>query len=179
MLEIDNVLFLSVFCFLFLGSKAMGTEVTSTGDITGFWKTINDKTGKSQSIVAIYTKNNMYFGRIIVTYNDDGSVGDNLNSPKERAPGVVGNPYYAGMDIIWDMKKEGSKYVDGKIIDPEKGDIYDAEMWLSQGNLVVRGEILFFGENQTWVRAKDTDFPPNFNKPDISKFIALIPQVKH
>ncbi|MFI5343605.1 MAG: DUF2147 domain-containing protein [Chlamydiales bacterium] len=161
-----------------MGTTLVGEEANESS-VTGFWQTMDDKTGRPQSIVALYPYRGLYFGRMVVTFDDSGKLSDTINDPKDRAPGVVGNPYYSGMDIIWDMKKEGSKYVGGKIIDPEKGDIYDAEMWLSHGRLIVRGEILFFGENQTWLPAVESDFPPNFKKPDLNQFIPVIPTVKH
>ncbi len=128
-------------------------------DAVGFWKTINDETGKAESIVAIYPHEGKYYGRIIATVGDDGKVQDTMYSPKERAPGVEGDAYYCGMDIIWDLKNNGSKFTDGKILDPEKGKIYDAEMWTKDGNLIVRGEIWLFGENEKWIPARDNDFP--------------------
>lgn len=147
-------------------------------DIVGFWKTIDDKTGKPQSIVAIYKYRNKYYGRLIATFNDRGVVEETIYNPKERAPGVKGNPYYVGLDFIWNLKQEGSRYVDGKIMDPEKGRIYDAEAWIDKGNLIMRGQFLFIGRNQTWPPATDKDFPQGFQKPDLNKLVAEIPRIK-
>jgi uncharacterized protein (DUF2147 family) len=146
-------------------------------DVVGFWKTIDDETKKPQSIVGIYEHEGKYFGRIILTYNDKGGINDSIENPKNRAPGVVGEPYYAGMDIMWDLKKEGSKYTDGRILDPEKGRIYHAEMWPDRGNLIVRGEVWIFGANQEWLPAAN-DFPAGFSKPDLKNLIPTIPQAK-
>jgi len=170
-------LFLSFF-FNLQNVEGVVNNENPAEEITGYWKTINDKTGKPQSLVLIYPYQGKYFGRILATYNEDGSFGDTIYQPKERAPGIIGNPYYSGMDIIWGLEKKGAKYTDGKIVDPERGSIYDAELWLNRGNLVVRGELLFFGENQTWLRANEKDFPPNFKKLDIEKIIPIIPEVK-
>lgn len=163
------------FCFALLSAFQ---SLPSTDDITGFWKTVDDKTGKAQSVVAIYEHKGKYCGRLIVTYRPDGTVKDTLDQRTERAPGVKGEPYYAGLDFIWGLQKEGSKYVNGKIMDPQKGKIYDAELWVQDGNLIVRGKILFIGRNQTWPAAKDSDFPPNFSKPDLTAFVPVIPQRK-
>lgn len=147
-------------------------------DVTGFWKTINDKTGKAESIVAIYEYKGKYYGRLIATFNPQGVIDDTIYTPKDHAPGVEGEPFYSGLDILWDLKKNGSKYSGGKIMDPEKGRIYDAEMWIKDGILVVRGEIWFFGANQEWPRATDSDFPPGFKKPDLTQMVPVIPKVK-
>lgn len=147
-------------------------------DVVGFWKTVDDKTGTTQSIIGIYEYQGKIYGRIIATYADDGKIQDTMYSPKKRAPGVIGNPFYAGMDIIWDLKLEHTRYAEGKILDPEHGRVYDAEMWRQGNNLVVRGEIFFFGVNQTWPEAKDNDFPHDFVKPNLAQLVPVIPKVK-
>lgn len=147
-------------------------------DVTGFWKTINDQTGKPESIMAIYPYQGKYYGRLVATYDNDGKITDTIDNPIDRAPGVEGEPYYSGLDIMWDLKEKDGKYVDGKIMDPEKGRIYDAEMWIKDGVLVVRGKIWFFGANQEWPRVVDSDFSGNFHKPDLTKFVPVIPKVK-
>lgn len=148
-------------------------------DVVGFWKTIDDKTGKPQSIVAIYEYQGKYFGRIIATYNDQGKFKDTIYLAKERAPGVEGNPHYAGMDIIWDLEKDknGSKYKSGSILDPLHGRIYDAEIWVENGKLVVRGKILFLGRNQTWPPVNLSEFPQGFKIPELHTLIPAIPTV--
>lgn len=164
--------------FFILSIFFLNTLAADQG-VIGFWKTINDKTGKPESIIGIYQYNGKYYGRIIATYNDDGqTINDTMQNPKDKAPGVEGDAYYSGMDIMWDLKDQGDKFTDGKILDPREGKIYNAEMWLQNNNLVVRGEIWVFGENQTWVPARDTDFPPSFQKPDLARFVPQIPKVK-
>ncbi len=162
---------LLIACSLF----SMGTLCSQ--DILGFWKTIDDQTGRPESIIAIYQYHNRYFGRIIATYDDSGKLEDTIYTPKNRAPGVIGHPFYSGMDILWDLKQEGSRFVDGEILDPEKGRVYGAEIWTQNGKLIVRGKILFFGRNQSWDPVSDADFPPNFQKPDLTKFTPSIPRI--
>ncbi len=101
---------------------------------------------------------------------------DSIYKPVQRAPGVVGNPYYSGLDIIWNLADRGSKFK-GKILDPEHGDVYNAELWIDQGNLVVRGKLLIFGRSQTWLPATKVDFPQGFKMPDLSKMVPSIPVV--
>lgn len=162
-------------CFLYL--LCFGTFL-SAADVVGFWKTISDKTGKPESILAIYEYRGTYYGRLVATYDDSGRIDATMNRPNGRAPGVEGNPYYAGLDIMWGLKPDGNKYSNGKIMDPEKGRIYDAEMWTKDGMLYVRGKIWIFGANQIWPPAQDSDFPADFNKPDLTAFTPSIPRVK-
>lgn len=149
-------------------------------DVVGFWKTINEHTHKPESVVAIYEYQGRIFGRLIVTFDDTGKIQDTIENPKERAPGVQGNPFYCGLDIIWDLEKErgGSKYINGKIMDPEKGKVYHAKLWRDGSDLIVRGELLIFGRNQTWPPAVEADFPTGFKKPDLTKLVPKILPVK-
>ncbi len=168
---IKKISCLTLFCFLIFNVSLFADE------IVGFWKTISDETKKPESIVAIYKYKNKYYGRLIATYDDDGHILDTIENPKTKAPAVKGNPYYSGLDFIWDLEKAGSKYENGVILDPQKGDEYAAEAWIENGNLVVRGEILFLGKNQTWPKAKDSDFPAGFKKPDLRALVPKIPEV--
>ena len=162
---------LSGLLFLFLTISGFGTD-----DIGGFWKTINEQ-GEAQCIIAVYDYDDIYYGRIIATFNEKGEIDDSIYKPVKRAPGVVGDPFYSGLDIIWDLVDVGVKFK-GKILDPEKGNVYNSELWTENGNLVVRGKYLVFGRNQTWRAVADSDFPKGFKKPDPTTFVPSIPEVK-
>ena len=148
-----------------------------SADVVGFWKTVDEETGKAESIVAIYEYKGKYYGRIIITFDNDGKIQDSIEAPKKRAQGVIGNPFYAGLDILWDLKPQGTKYVNGEILDPQRGRVYDAKIWNDNGKLIVRGELLIFGRNQTWPPAEESDFPPGFKKPVLAELVPAIPKV--
>lgn len=167
-----NILSLNLF-FILVCCQAIAMD-----DISGFWKTVDENTGRAQSIIAIYEYQGKYYGRLVGTYDENGNIKDSIYNPKERAPGVLGNPFYAGLDIIWNLQNNGNKLTNGKILDPEKGKIYGAEMWLKNGQLVVRGKILFFGRNQTWLAVADDEFKGSFKKPNLRTFVPSVPQVK-
>lgn len=143
-------------------------------DIGGFWKAVNEKTGKANCIVAVYQYQGIYYGRIIGTYNQDGVMDDTIYAPVDRAPGVRGNPFYCGLDFIWGLREKGGRFM-GKILDPKQGDVYNAELWVKQGNLIVRGKLLFFGRNQEWLPATASDFPKGFQMPNVAAFVPSIP----
>lgn len=169
-------------CFLLslfsLLSCSFGIFADGPTDVIGYWKSIDEQTGKPQSVVAVYEHNGKYYGRLVVTFDDNGQVQDSIADPKKRAPGVAGDPFYSGLDFIWDLQKNDSRLTDGQILDPEQGKIYNAQMWRDGKNLIVRGEILFFGRNQTWPPAQEGDFPQGFTKPDLSTLTPVIPEVK-
>src|SRR5579871_1263218 len=105
--------------------------------ITGLWKSRDQHSDKARALVAIYKYQDKYYGRILATYDDEGKIKDTILKKKETAPGVVGNPPYCGMDFIYnieeeeDIGEENVKYK-GKIIDPEKGEVYKAKFWIRQ-----------------------------------------------
>ena len=150
----------------------------TAGNIGGFWKTINEE-GIAQSIIAVYPYQGLYYGRLIATFDESGKnqIEDSIYKPIKRAPGVAGDPYYCGLDIIWNLKLSGSKYK-GKILDPQKGDIYNAELWEEGGKLFVRGKYLIFGRNQIWLPVQDSDLPSGFTLPDVATFVPVIPVPK-
>lgn len=163
-----KTLFLSLFVFLIC------CDVFCADDILGFWKTIDENTGKAQSIIAIYEYQGRYYGRIMATYNENGRIKDSIYHPVERAPGVIGNPFYSGLDIIWNLRNKENKFLDGKILDPQKGKVYGAELWRKNDQLVVRGKLWIFGRSQVWQPVADSEF----KKPDLRKFVPQIPQVR-
>src|ERR1700679_3309113 len=83
---------------------AITSPLFSAESIGGFWKTIDDKTGRAECVIAVYEYEGLYYGRIIGTFDEDGKMNDSIYSPIKRAPGVAGNPFYSGLDIIWDLE---------------------------------------------------------------------------
>ena len=160
---------LLLFLLLFLSCSLYANE------IGGFWKAVDEKTGRPRCLVAVYNYQGKYFGRIVALYNDRGQRVDTIYEPDERAPGIAGNPYYCGMDIIWGLEWH-KKNFSGKIVDPEKGNIYNCELWTNNGLLIVRGKLLCFGKNQAWVPAHDADFSYGFAKPDVNMFVPQFPR---
>src|ERR1700740_1300278 len=80
------------------------------GDITGYWKSISDKTGKPQCVVVIYEYKNNYYGRMIGSFDDNGKMDDTFANPHKKAMALPGQPYYSGLDFIWGLDKRGSDY---------------------------------------------------------------------
>lgn len=151
-------------------------SLTGAEPIQGFWKTINEQ-GVAQCIIGIYEYEGLSYGRIIATFNSEGQVKDSIYHPVERAPGVVGDPYYSGLDIIWYLAESGQVFK-GKILDPQAGKVYRAELWRDAQNLIVRGKLLMFGRSYTWRPVTASDLPEGFQLPDLSTFTPDVPETK-
>ena len=124
---------------------------SSYAQITGTWKTYDDKSKKARSTVYIYkAKNGKYYGKVksLLIESEKGQkcvkcTGDKKNKPIE------------GMVIISGLQKDGNEYDDGTILDPEDGKVYDCKIWkASNGDLKVRGYWGWFYRTQTWKKVK-------------------------
>ena len=116
---------------------------------------------------------------MLVTYDDQEQLEFIAGDPSgDRATLWVGDPYYAGMDIIWGMEDKGDRWKKGSICDPEEGKIYASEMWIEKGNLMVRGKIGPFGRNQTWIPLTAADLPPGIKMQPVSTWKPVIPVKK-
>ena len=145
-------------------------------DIAGFWQTIDQTTHKPSSVVAVYAYEDKYYARILASFNDKGEINDSIYKPDGRAPGLEGKPYYSGLDFVWNVTYEGAGKFSGYVVDPRNGKVYDAELWRSGPDLILRGEMFVFGQNQTWPPFPESGFNASFPKPDVSTFVPVIPQ---
>ncbi len=158
-MKVLSIFFMLTFCSMLVAQP-----------IDGFWKHVNSKTGETQCIISIYEYQDKRYGRMVCTFDASGKMNDNLYTPIDRAEKISGSPYYCGMDLLWDLQKSGSKFR-GKIVDPRSGKIYSASIWTKNDNLIVRGELFFFGKSEVWYPVEETDFPLDFKKPDATQFI--------
>lgn len=122
----------------------------SAQSIVGSWKTIDDNSGKPRSIVEIYEKDGEYYGKIVKLFRDPD---EDQNPTCDECKGKLKGKPIIGMEIITGMEKDGDEYNDGEILDPENGKTYDCKLWVEDGNLKVRGFLLFFYRTQTWLPA--------------------------
>ncbi len=137
--------------YLFTIALGLCSLVASAQSIKGQWVTIDDNTGKKRSVVEIYEKEGKYFGKIVKLFRapeeDQDPVCDDCKDYRK-------NQKIIGMNIITDMKKEGEELVDGEIMDPENGKIYECKIWREGNELKVRGYLYFLYRTQTWLPAE-------------------------
>ena len=117
----------------------------------GKWKTIDDNTGEEKSIIDIFERNGLIYGKIIKIFPP---AGDDPDPVCNKCPEDDGRykKKIIGMEIIQDMKKSGEELTDGTILDPEAGKVYRCRLWIEGGDLKVRGYWGPFFRTQTWKR---------------------------
>ena len=117
----------------------------------GRWKTIDDKTSTTRSIVRIFENDGLYFA----------AVEQNLRPGEEnkvcsRCTGDRNNQPLIGLVFMRNVRLIDGEYRDGEILDPDSGTIYRCKMRLEDNGrkLRVRGfvGVSLFGRSQVWER---------------------------
>lgn len=126
-------------------------NVLAQETIFGQWKTIDDITGSVRSIVEIVEKDGMAYGKVIKGYPAPGESPDKVCTLCE---GSRKNKPIVGMTIITAMKydEDDKAWVNGEILDPDSGQVYECKIWLEEGKLKVRGYVSLFYRTQSWIR---------------------------
>ena len=146
-----KALILNVFLF---GLAWLCCYESSGQSIVGKWKTIDDESGEPRSVVEIYKKGDIYFGKVLQIFskpNEDPDPICDLCEDDRKDHKVI------GMEIIRDMQfdAKSNQYEEGTILDPENGNIYDCKIWIEDGNLKLRGYLYFLYRTQTWLPFHD------------------------
>jgi len=138
---------LGVLCSLLLLGAA---HAASPDSPVGQWKTIDDKTGKPKSIVEITESNGVLTGKIVELL--EGAAEKTCS----KCEGDQKDQPLVGMKILWDLKKEGNEWTEGKIFNPADGGVYSSKAKLIDGGktLEVTGKWMVFSKQQQWQRVK-------------------------
>ena len=122
--------------------------------IVGDWKTVDDKTGQSFSIVHIYkATDGLYYGKIAKMLVPTPPPADVCT----ECEGADKNKPLEGLVIIRGMKAVDGELREGRVLDPESGKFYYGKIFLKDGKLVLRGSLDkrgILGRNQTWISAQ-------------------------
>ena len=121
----------------------------------GKWKTVDDDTGRVESIVEITEKDGKLSGRIeklmIIPGDDPDPKCDKCEGEKKDKP-------ITGMTIIWGLTRDGDEWNGGTVLDPDKGKLYRCYIKLLDAGrrLKIRGYIgiSLLGRTQYWLRAE-------------------------
>ncbi len=120
--------------------------------VLGKWKIIKKETGEPRSIVKIYEEDGEVYGKVIRILNEEKR--DKLCT---KCKGEDKNKKIEGLILMKHFHKDGDRYVDGKIMNPDDGKVYRSKIWLDEDNpdlLNVRGYVGIFYKTVQWQRAK-------------------------
>lgn len=117
----------------------------------GRWKAIDDRTGEARGIVRIYEDHGVLFGKIEAALNpEEAGEHCDLCMDDRRGKPII------GLVVMRSLRKQGSEYGGGDILDPDTGMIYRCKLrLLDQGQrLLVRGYLFapLLGRTQIWIR---------------------------
>src|SRR5262249_12860606 len=145
-------LFVSMLC---LPPSARGQDPRAAAQTSpvGRWRTVDDVTGKVNSVVVIWEEFGTLYGKIEQLVDSDPRDPD----PRcTRCEGAMKNMPLVGLRIVWELKKDGDRWSGGKILDPDNGKGHRATIAVEEGGrkLRVRGFIgvSMLGRTQVWLR---------------------------
>jgi uncharacterized protein (DUF2147 family) len=135
------------------GVAQTATPTQALNSPAGRWKTIDDGTGKTKSIVVIREEKGKLYGMIEKVLDSDQP---GPNPLCIHCEGDLKNKPENGLQIMWELKRDGNQWSGGQILDPHNGKIYRCYISLEDGGkkLKVRGFIGFalLGRTEYWLR---------------------------
>lgn len=120
--------------------------------VIGKWNVISSQTGTEIGVVEIYQHQGEIQGKVIAIHNPKDQ-----NRSCKNCIGSYKNQPLLGLTILRGLKKKGSEYSGGTILDPKYGKYYSCYITLENDNkLKVRGYlgISLFGKTHYWHRVK-------------------------
>ncbi len=123
--------------------------------VFGYWKTIDDNSGDTKSIVHIYQGEHGVMGKVVELFQKQGEDPDPVCEECSKDDPRYGKKV-KGMVIMSRMQKDDDEYAGGEILDPENGSSYRCKIWTDgEDQLKVRGYLGPFFRTQTWIREWD------------------------
>ena len=133
---------------------AMPALASAQDPALGQWRTVDDNTGKSRSIVELYDTGNGTINARVLRVLDPGKP----NPVCDRCEGERHDKPVVGMVIAWSLWPKGGRLEGGSILDPDNGKVYSVRMTPVAGGekLEVRGflGVSWLGRTQVWLRER-------------------------
>jgi len=140
-----------MFKFLLFSLLIAGPVIHTQAQITGLWGVPDEHDGKIKSIVEIYEKDNMYFGRVAQV------IDSSKHTHCENCVGALKDKPLTGMYILYDLEKTSTGGIDGSVLNPGSGKVYSCYIELaSPDKLKLRGYVGMpaLGKTLYWTRHK-------------------------
>ena len=141
-----------------LGAHAAPGKQAADKNIYGYWKSLDKDSGKTQSIISLWEDKGKLVGKVVKTFPRP-----NGDKPQERCTECSGNQKdkpVVGLIFLWGLQLDEEnprKWVEGKVLNPEDGKTYNAELTLSDDakSLTIYGYIKMLvklGGSNVWQR---------------------------
>jgi uncharacterized protein (DUF2147 family) len=116
----------------------------------GLWKNVESDT---VTLIRTYEEDGKLLGKIekVMKNNVEDTEAKCVKCKDENKDKPM-----AGLQLIWDMKKDGDRWSGGKLLDPDTGRVVNCRLETDKGGteLKVRGSVAFISKTQTWTRAE-------------------------
>lgn len=144
--------------------------LSAADKVEGFWKSIDETTGKVTAVWKIYQKDGKLFGEIVTVPNQsDSTIATACKSsyPDFPVKGDVSKMTVVNTPFIFNLKmKNAGQWEGGNIIDPKDGKIYKCKINFRAKDgkkyktdvLEMRGEIgMGIGRSQFWEKCEESE----------------------
>lgn len=123
--------------------------VNSIANPQGFWQ-LADKNGNPKIIIHIYGENEKLHAKLLQYL-------PNQNARCTKCEGALQNQPYRNLVIISNLiQKDASTWTDGKILNPETGEISNVTLTINRNGDAIRinsyGWFSWFGSTDVWTR---------------------------
>ena len=148
-------------------------------DPQGYWKIVDNRRGFVQTVIAVYIRDEILYGRNIVNYKEsDGTLVGTIYEPKILVTGDAYNRYLTEVDFLWGFRFSEGRWIDGRILDPRWGIPFACSLWREGETLVVRGRVGPFGKKVILYRVDEEDLPPGFILPSTDEWSTAPPKLR-
>jgi uncharacterized protein (DUF2147 family) len=138
-----------------LRAQTAGVRDSRAPSPIGRWETVDDATGKVNSVVLVEEDKGILQGIIVKLISPDPK---DPNPRCTQCEGEMKDKSLVGLRILWGLSQSGDRWTGGQIVDPDNGKTYRCEIHLEDGGnkLKVRGYIgiSLFGRTEYWLRER-------------------------
>jgi uncharacterized protein (DUF2147 family) len=96
----------------------------------GLWRNVDDVSGKPRALIRVTESNGTLQGKIEKVFP---APSEDRNPKCEKCEGALKNVPVIGLVILSGLKKDGTEYTAGKILDPDNGKVYSSKIQLTDG----------------------------------------------
>ena len=116
--------------------------------VVGLWKSVEDE---KTTLIRVYEQDGKVMGKIekVLKNNVEDTQARCTKCKDENKDKPM-----AGLQLIWDMEKDGNRWSGGKLLDPDSGRVVNCRLETDEGGKVlkVRGSVAFLSKTQSWSR---------------------------